>query len=81
MSKEKIFCYLPIHAWAKFSIEKPENWDDLTEAERTERFLESPDIKREASLCHQCSRDIESDFEVNLDNIENQNDELDWWEE
>jgi len=70
--KEKIYCRLPIFATAKFSIEKPDNWDDMTRAEQDEYFLTCLSLAPEATLCCQCSGDTETDYEVDLDAIEDE---------
>ena len=60
--KRKISALLPIFASARFSIEAPDDWDKMTLCKRKEYFMQH--LKRNASLCHQCSGDVETDFEL-----------------
>ena len=77
---KKIYCNLPIFATAKFSIEKPDNWDDMSKEDQVVYFLESTTLANESSLCHYCSRKgMETDFEVSLDDIEDDED-LDFYD-
>lgn len=70
----KIFQMISIAASAKFSIDKPDNWDKMTLKEKKEYFWSH--LESEASLCCHCSDGMESDFEA-LDEI--YNDET-WWD-
>jgi hypothetical protein len=65
MGHQKIHAFIPIYASAKFSIDKPTNWDDMTKADREIYFLNCADPI--SKLCFQCSDTIQSDFEVNLE--------------
>jgi len=59
----KISAMLPTYASSRFEIDKPDNWDDMTDSEKSDYFLEH--MRSVASLCHQCD-DIESYFECDL---------------
>lgn len=72
----KIYCHLPIFATAKFSIEKPRNWDKMSKAEQDEYFITCKTLGAEASLCCHCSGDTQTDYEVDLDSIEDSDLEL-----
>lgn len=71
--------YLPIHASCMFSCSKPRNWDEPGKDEQDEYFLNH--ATRDSSLCHQCCRNVSTDFEVNTDYLEDANEELELWEE
>jgi hypothetical protein len=64
--KNKIYCRLPIFATARFSINKPDNWNEMSKAEQSEYFLASKSLAPEGTLCHQCSGPTETDYEVDL---------------
>ena len=59
--KKTIVAMLPVFASAKFKIDKPDNWDKMTDNEKKEYFEEH--MESDGDLCHQCSDSIESDFE------------------
>jgi len=61
----KIKGMIPIYASGRFSIDKPENWDDMTDDEKKDYFLDK--MQRGGSLCHHCSNQIETDYEMNWD--------------
>lgn len=59
---------LPIYASANFIMEKPDNWDQLADSQKYDLFMEN--MKSNSSLCHQCSKDIETNFETDTDYLE-----------
>lgn len=63
-----ILCKLPIFATAKFSIEKPNNWGKMNREEKKDYFLQN--MGCESSICCHCSRDIETDFEADINYID-----------
>jgi len=63
----KIYCHLPIFATAKFSIDKPDNWEQMDKAEQDNYFLTCASLAPEGSLCCQCNGDTETDYEIDLD--------------
>jgi hypothetical protein len=76
--KNKIYCQLPIFATASFSVDKPDNWGEMSKEERDEHFLSATSLSPEGSLCHQCRRNLETDYVVDLQAIEGE--ELEWYE-
>lgn len=56
----KIYSWVPTWCSFKASIEKPEDWDKKTLKEKKDYF--SQNMEQEASLCHQCSSEVETDF-------------------
>jgi len=58
----KILVVLPIYASAKFYIEKPDNWDKMSKSEKADYFSEN--METNAQLCHQCSNDLESSYDL-----------------
>lgn len=76
---KKLYCSLPIFANARFSIEKPDNWDDMSKVEQDNYFLESTTLGKEASLCHQCSGPTKTDYEIDIEATEGE--ELEIYEE
>ena len=73
----KIYGFMPIRAMAKFSMTAPYNWDDMTKESQDAYFADN--ASRDASLCRQCIKDMPTDYEVDLEAIEEN--EIDWWEE
>jgi len=67
--KKLITCLVPIYAHAKFSIEKPDDWDQLTDELKREAFKDK--MYTEAQLCHRCSHGIETDREAVVDWLDN----------
>ena len=58
----KIKSMVPTYAYMRAFIEKPDNWNDMDPKQQKEYFAEHMSV--DASLCHQCSDDIESDMEL-----------------
>ena len=79
MSESKICAYVVIGASARFSIDKPDGWDDMTDEQKKEYFAEH--METSASLCHQCSDHIETDCEVDMKWLYNNLAVEDMWEE
>jgi len=63
MSKEKITKWVPIHADVKFSCEKPDGWDKMTNKEKLYYFIEN--MEHEGYICHHCANYIETEFAYN----------------
>jgi hypothetical protein len=64
----KIRALLPIYASAYFESEVPDNFPEMTDKEKMECVLEN--METIGSVCHQCSNDIDTDFELNEDWVE-----------
>jgi hypothetical protein len=60
---KQIKSWLPVYASAEFSIDKPDNWDALSEREKQELFLSKCDPSS-SSLCWSCSNHFQTDHEV-----------------
>ena len=71
----KIYGYLPVKAMAKFSMKTPDNWNEMSKEKKNEYFVEH--AKRDASLCYQCVKDTDTDYDIDYDAIQ----EINWWEE
>jgi hypothetical protein len=56
---------LPVYASANFRIKKPDNWEELSNSEKYDLFIDK--MGSNSSLCHQCCHDIETNFEVDTD--------------
>lgn len=74
----KLIKWLPIGASARFECEKPDNWDSMTDHEKSEYFWENAETH--ADLCYGCAEHIESDYEplrdsFDMEDIEEENDE------
>lgn len=62
----KIKTCVPIYASAVGSIDKPDNWDKMSEKEKLDYFLENVEIT--ASICHHCSKSgLSTDFEIDTE--------------
>ena len=71
MRKKRLNSMIPIFAIALFEADKPEKWDSLSDREKVEWFTSN--MESTCGLCHHCSGNIETDFEVNdnaLDQLE-----------
>ena len=73
----KIRGYLPISAMAKFTMTAPYNWREMSKEDQDEYFANH--ASRDASLCRHCIKDTPTDYEVDLDAMEEN--EIEWWEE
>ena len=65
---QKIRAFLPIFAEGMFSIDKPDDWDEMKQVEKELYFLNT--CMRTANICCQCSNVIQTDFEVDLEGAE-----------
>lgn len=61
----KLVMMVPVFASARFTVVKPKNWDVLSDEEKVDFFVQNS--VTEASLCHQCSQNFESDMEIDTD--------------
>jgi hypothetical protein len=61
-SKEKLEFWFVIDAIARFSCDKPDNWDEMSREEKIS-YVEDK-ARCEGSLCNHCADTIQSNYEV-----------------
>lgn len=61
--EDKVYCWLPVHAMARFEVDKPDNWGEMNHDEKTAYFIRN--FERSGSLlCPQCAEGLDCEFEI-----------------